>query len=180
MKFIADEDVQKDRAERDEKLKNTGVKFTKKYFKNRYNLDEDEFELEEEEPNTGKSFSHSFPKGGVISKLSSCPCGCGGEPATHFENTVAESYPDQEAMDKVFSSNKALKRELQIQGEQSLVPIIDLINESENFEEVFEKLAGLYPDLDTERLEERLTRALFVSEVFGRLSAEQEGDGDGS
>ncbi len=177
LKFIADEDVQKERAERDEKLKKTGVHFTKTYYKNRYNLDDDEFELtEEQNPKEPAKFSDEYPNDGAISKLRSCPCGCNGEPAVHFENTVATSFPDQDAMDKGFADSPGRKRELQNQGEQTLAPIIDLINESDSFEEVFEKLASLYPELDAERLEERLSKALFVSEVFGRLSAADETD----
>ena len=53
--FHEEEDLQNDRADRDEKLQRLGVKFTKSYFTRAYNLDEEEFELsdgadEENEP----------------------------------------------------------------------------------------------------------------------------------
>ncbi len=180
MKFIADEDVQIERAERDEKLKNTGIKFTKTYYKNRYNLDDDEFELEEGDQgkNPAESFSHQFPNGGPVPKLKGCSCGCEGDSVIHFENTVKETFPDQEAIDQS-TKGKAAKRSLQMQGEKATASIINLINESDSYDEAFEQLAALYPEMDTIELEERLSRALFVSEIYGRLSAQEEaGDDD--
>lgn len=50
MDVYEEEDVNKELAERDEKLKNQGVKFTKKYYMNKYNFDEDDIELTETIP----------------------------------------------------------------------------------------------------------------------------------
>lgn len=170
LKWIAEEDVQKDRAERDKTLKETGVRFKKKYFAQRYNLEEDEFELEE---GNNPQFSQSLKNG-----LKKCRCGCGGEPIIHFENSVADEFPDQAAIDKAGEDTPGRKRELQVQGERLAQPIVNLINESESYEEVFEKLATLYPELDAQRLEQRLAQALFVSEIYGRVSAAEENPED--
>lgn len=170
LKWIADEDVQKDRAERDKSLKETGVRFTKKYFGKRYNLDEDEFDLAEEENNPpATGFSQS--------KIKTCGCGCQGDPVAHFQNEVIEEFPDQAAIDAGSDDSSGQKNELQREADRVMKPVVDLIKESESYEEVLEKLAALYPELDAERLEERLARALFVSEVYGRLQAEEEAGG---
>lgn len=172
-KWIAEEDVQKDRAERDKTLKETGVRFKKKYFAGRYNLEEDEFELEDEHPNKPEGFSH----GG---KVPACPCGCSGDPIVHFENEMEAEFPDQAAIDAAGKDSPGRKRMMQRQAGQTVQPVIDMIRQSSSFEEAFEKLAGLYPDMDTEELEKRLSRAIFVSEVYGRLTAKKEAEEDES
>ena len=45
--FFEEENLQKERAERDEILNRQGVRFTDKYFQRVYNLDEGDFQLAE-------------------------------------------------------------------------------------------------------------------------------------
>lgn len=52
-----------------------------------------------------------------------------------------------------------------------LKPVIDLINESGDYNTAMEKLIEAYPDMDTEAIEKMLARAIFVSELWGRLNA---------
>ena len=51
-------------------------------------------------------------------------------------------------------------------------PVIQLITDSADYAEAMEKLATLYPKLDTKALEEALTRAMFVAELWGRANAD--------
>jgi SPP1 gp7 family putative phage head morphogenesis protein len=44
--FFEEEDIHKERADRDQILRNSGVIFTKEYYMKHYNLDEDDFELD--------------------------------------------------------------------------------------------------------------------------------------
>jgi phage gp29-like protein len=48
--FFEEEDIQEERAGRDEKLNRQGVTFTKKYYMRTYNLEEDDLELRNETP----------------------------------------------------------------------------------------------------------------------------------
>jgi len=52
-----------------------------------------------------------------------------------------------------------------------LKPIIDLINESNDYSKVMEKLVETFPDMDTKTIEDMLTRGIFVSELWGMLNA---------
>jgi phage gp29-like protein len=70
--FFQEEDVQKERSERDTELSSQGVKFTPKYYQRTYNLEEDDFEIvnstepvksrekefaEESDPDTADAFT---------------------------------------------------------------------------------------------------------------------------
>lgn len=174
--WIAEEDVQKDRAERDTSLKETGVRFKKKYYVNRYNLEEDEFELAHDSENDPPPQQFKDRRSSPVSRLPAgqCPCGCGNDPVAHFQNQMEEEFPDQAAVDEATKDSDSQKRKLQLQGERALQPIVSLINEAESYEEAFEKLAEQYPLMDTDKLEEQLTRAMFVSELWGRISDQNE------
>jgi len=52
-----------------------------------------------------------------------------------------------------------------------LAPIFRLAKESSDLEELKHRLFELYPQLSTQKLEELLTKALFLAEVWGRLNA---------
>jgi len=62
---------------------------------------------------------------------------------------------------------------LQLQIEQTLKPVIDLINQSNDYSEVKKNLAKQYPKMNTSQLESLLEKAIFVSEIWGRLNAEE-------
>jgi len=78
-------------------------------------------------------------------------------------------FPDQQALDD--AAEDITPEELQKQMEGILKPIIDLINEGRSYEEVMEKLLETYPDMDTSEVEKMLSRAIFISELWGRLNA---------
>lgn len=54
-----------------------------------------------------------------------------------------------------------------------MLPLLQAIQETESLEELRDKLAGIYKDLDTEELEELLARALFIADLFGRWAADE-------
>lgn len=58
--FYDEEKIDCSRAERDNKVKTLGVNFTKKYIKNAYGYEEDDFELSEHNNNTILDFSDSI------------------------------------------------------------------------------------------------------------------------
>jgi phage gp29-like protein len=52
-----------------------------------------------------------------------------------------------------------------------LAPVIDLVESAGSVEAIAERLHGVYPDMDDATFEDLLTRAIFISAVWGRLSA---------
>ena len=51
-----------------------------------------------------------------------------------------------------------------------LQPIIQHFKNTKNADECMEKLAELYPNMDTKELENTLTKVIFIAELLGRIS----------
>jgi phage gp29-like protein len=158
--WFEEEEPKKEHADRDKTLKETGVRFRKSYYLRTYGLQEDDFDLE-----------------GTQDK----PEGKGGKKAkaqSDEEEEFAEGsgFPDQDALDAAIEALSP--EELQRQTEGMLAPLIEMIRAGESFEAILEALAGDYPQMDAAALEEMLARAIFVAEVWGRLSASAEAAGD--
>ena len=132
-------DVDKDRAERDSQLLNTGkVKLTKKYYVKRYDFDEEDIDIVEDIP-------PEFAAAPAVTKVSD---------AQSEIDTLAAGIPD------------AL---LQKQIEALLKPVIKAIEEASSFDEVREKVAELFPELDSTDIEKTIEKAIFLGETWGRL-----------
>ncbi len=131
-------------AERDKNLREGegGVRFKKSYYVGTYGLKEDEFEIAEP--------ARTAPS----------------DPAAEFAE--GEPFPDQTAVDELADGVTA--EDLQAQMEGVLKPVLDLIDRGESFEAILAQLAEAYPDMETAGIEEMLGRALFVSELWGRLN----------
>ncbi|HBE44262.1 MAG TPA: DUF935 domain-containing protein [Deltaproteobacteria bacterium] len=139
-----EEDVDLDLAQRDKTLTEAGIRFTKNYFVKAYGLEEDDIEI------------------GAIPQP---------QPQQFAENRRAP-FPDQKALDNAMDGISP--ETLQNQAEGILKPIIELIKKGESYTDIMENLVETFPDMDASVLEEMLSRAIFVSELWGRLSAEQE------
>jgi phage gp29-like protein len=144
-----EEEVEKDLAERDEKLANvlqiSGLKLSKKYFQKAYGLEDEDFE--QQQTPTSKQLSQQF----------------------YEQPSSKNTFPDQQAIDDAI--NALSDEELQKQMEGVLKPIIQLIQGGNSYEEIMEKLVETFPDMDQNALEEMLSRAIFVSELWGMLNA---------
>jgi len=133
----AEEDVSKERSERDKELYEMGVRFKKNYFQDRYSLSEDEFD--------------------VVDPAKA-------QPVSEFaEGRLALSAQDQ--IDN--GSETFTKVELEQQAQGMLKPIIDLINESSDYAEAIEGLNKVFPSMDSKDLRTMIGRAMFVSEALG-------------
>ncbi|GAB6035813.1 DUF935 domain-containing protein [Fundidesulfovibrio butyratiphilus] len=85
---------------------------------------------------------------------------------------LAGLYPDQDAVDAAAvpdATLTALARDL-------LAPILSEARAGTTPEALLGKLAELFPRMDATGLEELCARALFVGELWGRLSARDEGE----
>ncbi|HDH01063.1 MAG TPA: DUF935 family protein [Nitrospirae bacterium] len=139
-----EEDVDDALAKRDKTLSETGVRFSKGYFEREYGFQKDDIEE-------------------VVSP------GQSGKPA-EFAEPGAPAFADQQALDELEESLSP--EQLQEQVEGVLKPIIELIEKSDNHEDAMEKLLEAFPDMDTKFVEDMLARAIFISELWGRLNAE--------
>ncbi len=149
-----EEDVDKDLAERDAKLTasmgKSNLRLSRKYYQKNYGLEDEDIEEDQQSRGaTGQTVNMSDPS------YSSDP----------------SPFPDQQALDDAIDSISP--KELQAQMGGVLKPIIDLINESGDYSAVMEKLIEAYPDMDTKAVEDMLARAIFVSELWGRLNADK-------
>lgn len=144
------EDIDKDLAERDEKLtaslQASGLKLTKRYFQKYYALEDEDLT----EAPSAQEVSSKIQEGS-------------------FAERRGSFFPDQKALDEAFEAIRP--EELQKQAEEALKPIIDLINESGDYNTVMEKLIETYSHMDTKAIEDMLARAIFISELWGRLNA---------
>lgn len=140
-----EEDVDKDLAERDKILSDSGVKFTKKYFMKNYGFEEEDIEITDTKTNnSGKSTEFS-----------------------ESENNP-ETFPDQVAIDSLIDSFS--HNDLSKQADEILKPLMKVINESSDFNEAMEKISEVYPDMNSKKLEDFLTKAIFISDVWGRIN----------
>lgn len=144
-----EEMVDKTLAERDKILKDTGVKFTKEYYIKNYGLEEGDFEVTENTP--AKPPINAQDKGAQFAEADNPPF-------------------HQEALTKLLGSIP--DKIMQMQMEQALKPVLDLVNSSSNFSEIMPELMKMYPKLDTHQLESLLERAIFVSEIWGKVNAD--------
>jgi len=141
--LYAPEDVDKELAERDEILSRIGVRFSRKYLKENYNLAEDDIDAIMPPAASGQQQGQAFAE----------------ESPTPANDGVAE------AMDAAGTITPA---ELQQQAEGLLKPVIALIRSGATREAILEKLAGTWPQMDDHALETMLARAMFVSELLAR------------
>jgi len=83
-----------------------------------------------------------------------------------------ELFPDQTTLDNGIEAISATK--LNMQAQAALKPVLDMIAASTDYAEVFDKLAETFPAMNTQQLEQTLARAMFVADVWGKLSAQDE------
>lgn len=145
--WFEEEDPKATHAERDKTLRETGLRFRKGYYLRTYGFQEDDFDLEQtaQTPDSPKK----------------------GAPADEEEFAQGAGFPDQAALDAALSLLPA--EALQGQMETVLRPLIERIAAGESFEALQTSLAETYPDMETAALEEMLSRAIFVAEIWGRL-----------
>ncbi|MFN3599518.1 MAG: DUF935 domain-containing protein, partial [Aquificaceae bacterium] len=82
---------------------------------------------------------------------------------------VEEKGPPLEFSEPEENSLELEPEEMQSLMEKLLRPIFELLKETRDYDEVFERLFELYPQLSNKELEELLTKALFLAELWGVL-----------
>ena len=146
--WFEESDPKKETAERDKTLGETGVRFRKTYYMRTYDLNEDDFDIDntqagEEEPaGSGEAFA---------------------EPGRFTpEQQTIEDVADEAlaGMDAALGENEAA--------------ILAVIEGAESYEDAVAGLLELYPDLDVSALSEMVARLWFNAALYGRAVADEE------
>jgi phage gp29-like protein len=90
--------------------------------------------------------------------------------AAAFGGSETSAFPDQAAIDAALDALNPVELQRQVEG--AIAPIAALFVAGQSYDQVRAELAGRYPDMDTQRLEEALGRAMFVADLWGRITAE--------
>ena len=137
-----------------------GLSIAKRYFYDTYSIPE---------PESGEELVAPAPPVAPInpvqSGLNQAKPGQDGKPAAAFSETSALNlFPDQTAIDAMQPpAGKVLT--------ETLKPVIDLIQKGYSYQEVEDNLTKLWPEMKIAEIEKLMERAIFVSEVWGRLNA---------
>jgi phage gp29-like protein len=135
-------------AERDERVSKLGFKPTLKYLHDTYGG-----EWVEAAQGSAPTGAAGFP----------------GKPLAEAQFAEGEAqFADQIALDAAIEA--IAPDALQGQAVAALKPVLKMIATSADYAEVFDQLAATFPSMNDQQLEETLARAMFVAEVWGRLS----------
>lgn len=150
--FFEEEDIQKDRAERDKTLTEQGVRFSADYYRRVYNLEDNDFEVTEPPPAN--------------------PMGPGNSQQTDKNALSAVPFSEKTAQDRFtgldvtkVSQDGAIASQRAVQA--LINPILRDISAANSYAEVGEILYRRYPGLDDARFRELLARAMFVTALGG-------------
>lgn len=73
-------------------------------------------------------------------------------------------FPDQAALDTALES---LALGQQAQAEQLLAPLLALVSEATDYDDLNSRLAAIYPTMDASDIQDTLSRALFAAKLWG-------------
>lgn len=167
-----EQDVELDTATRDKTLTETGVKFTKEYYKKVYGFEDEDFEINDTTPQVPGQ--NNMPQAGRPSQKEEDTKQNFAE-AQKKANTIlalgdiSKLLTGQKGIDKL--ANAFSDSELQEQMNVFVKPILELISNSNDFNEVSNNIATLYPKLDTTEIQEVLTKAILISDIWGQVNA---------
>lgn len=151
-----EEDVDTAQAERDDKLsaamEKSGLKLSKGYYIRTYNLEDgDVEEAESRGQGTGNSDQGQMPR----------------PPSAVVQFAEVAAQAGQTAIDEFIASFS--NDQLQAEMKTVLMPLITDLQQTGDYAEAMEKLVESYPAMNTEALQDLLTRMIFVAELAGRL-----------
>lgn len=150
-KFVLYEDEIGDKtlAERDQILTALGVSFTQSYYERAYNLSADEFTL-----NAKPMSTNTVPTTPNFSEKSFAPEG-------DLSDKLAIGVP---------SDDDLTAQVVQMLGDFTSLDNANLDNETA----LLEKLASLYPTMNIDELQDKLTQMLFIADTLSRLHTQEE------
>ena len=131
-------------ANRDKTVTEAGAKLTTAYFLRAYRYQEGDL----------------APEGAAAAAA--------GAPAQFAEGAADSGAADQAAVDAAVDAAVA---HLSGPAQAFIAPVVDAIMGAADYAEAFERLAEVWPRLDSTEIERRLGQALTAAEAWGRLSA---------
>lgn len=166
-----DEEDLNNTSERDERINKMGFKPTLKYIHDTYGG-----EWVEELPNVATAIL-AGKKDEWLAAQFKRESAEAAQAKRGIDTQFAESdiqFSDQIALDAAIEA--IAPDALQGQSVAALKPVLKMIATSADYAEVFDQLAATFPSMNDQQLEETLARAMFVAEVWGRLSVQDEQD----
>lgn len=145
--FENEESGTKERAERDSLLSNAGVKFTAQYWQREYGLEDGDILLENVNIQPIQTATTNF---------------------SEFNSTKKQDLSDK--LSVLMPNATALNR----QSDAMWSVIAEYINNVKDEDELLEALSAAYPHMNTDELEDELSRILFISSILSRLNTESE------
>lgn len=142
------EDYDKERADRDNVLKEQGITFTKKYYMDKYNLEEDDFEVS--------------PQSTVASPQSKLTP---ADPIPPVELAEAEVVKQEE--DELTKLVKSVTPLLEYAVKPFINTIKKTFDESSSFAEAIENVQTLIPKASTDEIENIIARINYISFLQG-------------
>jgi phage gp29-like protein len=137
-----EDDPKKDFAERDQTLSDSGVRFTKAYYKRTYNLQDGDFDLSS--PDKEEPASDDFAEGGGFTAQQQA-----------LEDLAEEVIP--QGGESLEVNEKA---------------ILNAVSTATSYEEAMAQLLELYPALKVAELQDLLERTLLNADLFGRSAVQ--------
>jgi phage gp29-like protein len=185
------EDINKDLSERDVNLKGIGVNFTPDYFKRKYNLEDDEFDLSSQPalPADGLPPLNPQPDVNPLKEpvppvpdaLHPVPVEKTPNSFSSFKNLLNKFIGKRIELSDAAASNNSIAdlvtgalpdKLLQFSIEQTLKPVIELAKKSSSYDGFKNNLAALFPKMDTNQIEDMMTKVLLITELEGNVKAE--------
>lgn len=173
-----EEDIQSDRAERDNKLYQQGVRLTKDYYVRAYGFEDSDLEIKEIVDTEGLKFPYlqdtskrndylTRQDGNIREEIPSKTGFKSGVKSTNFApDRFSQANVEDIARQAAVASQDAVAG--------LLGPVLAKIEGAKSFDEIGEVIYGMYPDLDTSALMDLLARAMFASAATGYGAAQQE------
>jgi phage gp29-like protein len=163
------------RAERDAKLVQAGIiKLTPEYLLRVYDFEDGDFLIPEAQPTQilrQDSQQQEDPEEPEDDSEDDEPMNATNLSLLKFAPT--KSFPDQESLDTGIDALIAARNNHAIAADM-VQPVIDLVMRSKDYREVLAGLAETFPDMDSDRLEERMARAMFAADIWGMVNSQKD------
>jgi phage gp29-like protein len=170
--FIKDEDLQKDRAERDVKLHTIGWRPKKAYIEREYGIPEEDFDIAE-------GAAQGMQNRSAPRSFASCPCGCGGNIFKHdfFQDykpsLFASKAEKQKAKDRRLMNEfaKQMLEAGQDELDQAIEAYADALGTVDDYEDAFEALLSAYHKRSLDTFANMIDETRFAAQGIGEASA---------
>lgn len=143
--FFEEEDVQKDRADRDKILSEQGVKFKKSYYQRTYNLEESDFDLVDPEARNRLPGEQQGPTGEFAE---------GDEGVSTSTDIISEKALSEASLDDL------------------IIPVETLLEKSKTLEDFQRNLLEIYQNMDESNLGDLMQKAFTLADLSGRFDAD--------